>query len=91
MSELCAYDPTRLITGILGGAKGTTRDTFELLHQASSAGARVALFGRKINQAEAPLELVRLKTVACDGAGQSGNRPCVTGRVVLGCINAVVS
>ncbi len=60
MSELCAYDPTRLITGILGGAKGTTRDTFELLHQASSAGARVALFGRKINQAEAPLELVRL-------------------------------
>ncbi len=68
MSELCAYDPTRLITGILGGAKGTTRDTFELLHQASSAGARVALFGRKINQAEAPLELVRLMRQVITGA-----------------------
>jgi hypothetical protein len=60
MRELASYDPQRLIVGILGGAKGTTRDTFELALQAEDAGARVALFGRKINLAEAPLELVRL-------------------------------
>ncbi len=60
MAELAAYDPSRLIVGILGGARGTTRDTFELAGQAERNGARVALFGRKINYAEAPLELVRL-------------------------------
>lgn len=60
MSELSRYDPQNLIVGILGGSKGTTRDTFELIHQAEQAGARVALFGRKINLAEEPLELVRL-------------------------------
>jgi len=60
MSELTAYDPENLIVGILGGAKGTTRDTFELAHQAEQSGARVALFGRKINLSEAPIELVRL-------------------------------
>ncbi len=60
MSELAAYDPENLIVGILGGAKGTTRDTFELAHQAEQSGARVALFGRKINLSEAPVELVRL-------------------------------
>jgi DhnA family fructose-bisphosphate aldolase class Ia len=59
MEELASYDPGRLIVGILGGAKGTTRDTFELLAQAERYGARVALFGRKINTAENPLELVR--------------------------------
>ncbi len=60
MRELAAYDPQNLIVGILGGAKGTTRDTFELALQAEDAGARVALFGRKINLSEAPTELVRL-------------------------------
>jgi len=60
MQELAAYDPTRLVAGILGGAAGTTRDTFELLYQAEQAGARVALFGRKINLAESPVQLVRL-------------------------------
>jgi hypothetical protein len=60
MSDLSAYDPERLIVGILGGASGTTRDTFELALQAEQAGARLALFGRKINLSEAPLELVRL-------------------------------
>jgi DhnA family fructose-bisphosphate aldolase class Ia len=59
MEELAGYDPGRLIVGILGGAKGTTRDTFELIAQAERHGARVALFGRKINLAEMPLELVR--------------------------------
>lgn len=60
MEELASYDPTRLIVGILGGARGTTRDTFELVAQSEAHGARVALFGRKINFAESPLELVRL-------------------------------
>lgn len=60
MEELSRYDPTRLVVGILGGAKGTTRDTFELLARAEAAGARVALFGRKINFAESPLDLVLL-------------------------------
>jgi DhnA family fructose-bisphosphate aldolase class Ia len=60
MEELASYDPSRLIVGILGGAAGTTRDTFELLSQAEKYGARVALFGRKILFAEAPIEIVRL-------------------------------
>ncbi|MEE9336396.1 MAG: hypothetical protein V3U65_20100 [Granulosicoccaceae bacterium] len=60
MHELAQYDPENLIVGILGGAKGTSRDTFELIHQAEQAGARVALFGRKINLAESPLLLVSL-------------------------------
>lgn len=60
MRELADYDPERLIVGILGGSAGTTRDTFELVSQAADAGARVALFGRKINLAESPLTLVRL-------------------------------
>ena len=30
MEELASYDPGHLIVGILGGAAGTTRDTFEL-------------------------------------------------------------
>ncbi len=58
MEELASYDPGHLIVGILGGAKGTTRDTFELLAQAERHGARVALFGRKIHFAEDPLEIV---------------------------------
>ena len=60
MEELAAYDPTRLIVGVLGGAKGTTRDTFELAAQAEKYGARVALFGRKIYFAESALDLVQL-------------------------------
>lgn len=60
MQELTRYDPENLVAGILGGAAGTTRDTFELALQAEQSGARVALFGRKINLAEAPLILVQL-------------------------------
>ncbi|HEX2806342.1 MAG TPA: hypothetical protein VHN80_09245, partial [Kineosporiaceae bacterium] len=59
LSELVEHDPS-LVVGILGGSAGTTRDTFELLHQAESHGARVALFGRKIQRAESQLDLVRL-------------------------------
>jgi hypothetical protein len=60
MEELASYDPGNLVVGILGGAKGTTRDTFELVSQGERHGARVALFGRKINLAEAPVDLVAM-------------------------------
>ena len=59
MAELASHDPS-LVIGVLGGSAGTTRDTFELLAQSERAGARVALFGRKINLAESPLDLVSL-------------------------------
>ena len=53
---------------MLGGGAGTTRDCFELIHQAEKYGARVALFGRKINLAESPLEIVRLMRAVADGS-----------------------
>jgi len=59
LAELIEHDPS-LVVGVLGGVAGTTRDTFELLHRVESHGARVALFGRKIKQAESQLDLVRL-------------------------------
>ncbi len=59
LAELAGHDPS-LVVGVLGGSAGTTRDTFELLHQAEKHGARVALFGRKIQQAESQLDLVAL-------------------------------
>lgn len=67
MQELASYDPENLIVGILGGAKGTTRDTFELVHQAEQAGARVALFGRKINLSESPVLLVSIMRRVIEG------------------------
>ncbi len=57
MEELCAYDP-QLIVGILGGSAGTTYDAFKLIADAQKHGARVALFGRKINNAEEPLAFI---------------------------------
>ncbi len=59
LEELVADDPGRVV-GILGGSAGTTRDCYELLAQAARHGARVALFGRKIQLAESPLDLVAL-------------------------------
>ncbi len=66
MEELASYDPS-VIVGVLGGGAGTTRDCFELLHQAERFGARVALFGRKINLAENPLEMVRFMREVASG------------------------
>ncbi len=66
MEELAAYDPS-LIVGVLGGGAGTTRDTFELLHQAEKYGARLALFGRKINLADSPLDIVRFMREVASG------------------------
>jgi len=66
MEELCCYD-TSIIVGILGGSAGTTHDAFQLLHDAKKHGARVALFGRKINNAEHQLAFVEhLRHVADD-------------------------
>lgn len=59
LTELVEYDPS-IVVGILGGSAGTTRDTFELLHRSQAYGARVALFGRKIQRAESQLDLVGL-------------------------------
>ena len=59
LTELVEHDSS-IVVGILGGSAGTTRDTFELLHRAESHGARVALFGRKIQRAESQLDLVAL-------------------------------
>ena len=58
MEELASYDPGNLVIGILGGCKGTSRDCFELLKQACKYGARVALFGRKVNLSENQLIII---------------------------------
>ncbi|MDO5554067.1 MAG: hypothetical protein Q4G68_09925 [Planctomycetia bacterium] len=51
MEALARYD-SQLVVGILGGSAGTTYDAFKMLHDAKKYGARVALYGRKINSAE---------------------------------------
>ena len=66
LDELASFDPS-LVVGVLGGGAGTTRDCFELIHQAEKYGARVALFGRKINLAESPLDIVHFMRAVADG------------------------
>ena len=66
MEELVRYDP-HLVVGILGGSAGTTLDAFQLIHQAQKYGARVALFGRKINQAENQLAFIEFLRLVTDG------------------------
>jgi hypothetical protein len=66
LEELVSYDP-RLIVGILGGSAGTTLDAFQLIHDAQKHGARVALFGRKINLSEHPLAFIELLRRIVDG------------------------
>ena len=66
MEDLVHYDP-HLVVGILGGAAGTTFDAFKLLSEAMKYGARVALFGRKINNAENQLAFVRFLRWIADG------------------------
>ncbi len=57
LEELVAYDPN-MVVGILGGSAGTTLDAFQLIHDARKHGAKVALFGRKINLSESPLAFI---------------------------------
>lgn len=66
LEELAAYDP-HLIIGILGGGAGTTLDAFQLLHDARKHGARVALYGRKINLSEHPLAFIECLRAIADG------------------------
>ena len=66
MEELVRYDP-HLVVGILGGSAGTTYDAFKLLSEARKYGARVALFGRKINNAENQLAFIRFLRLLADG------------------------
>jgi hypothetical protein len=66
MEELVRYDP-HLVVGILGGSAGTTYDAFKLLAEAKKYGARVALFGRKINNAENQLAFIRFLRLIADG------------------------
>ncbi|HZY85692.1 MAG TPA: hypothetical protein VFE78_12735 [Gemmataceae bacterium] len=65
MEELVRYDP-HLVVGILGGSAGTTYDAFKLLSEAKKYGARVALFGRKINNAENQLAFIRFLRLIAD-------------------------
>src|SRR5881392_3041285 len=66
MEELAQYDPN-LVVGILGGGAGTTCDAFKLIHDAQKYGARVALFGRKINHAEHQLAFIEMLHLITDG------------------------
>ncbi|MFM7137378.1 MAG: hypothetical protein ACKO1M_09980 [Planctomycetota bacterium] len=66
MEQLAAYDRS-LVVGVLGGGAGTTHDAFALLADAKRHGARVALFGRKINAAEHQPAFVRHLRLVADG------------------------
>ena len=66
MEELVRYDP-HLVPGILGGSAGTTYDAFKLLAEARDHGARAALFGRKINNAEHQLTFIQFLRMIADG------------------------
>jgi hypothetical protein len=66
MEELAQYDPN-LVVGILGGSAGTTYDAFKLIHDAQKHGARIALFGRKINHAEHQLAFIEMLRLITDG------------------------
>lgn len=59
LEELVLYDP-HLPIGILGGSAGTTYDAFKMIHDAQKYGARIALFGRKINLSEHPLTFIEM-------------------------------
>ena len=67
LQELTEHDST-LVVGLLGGPSGTTRDTFELLKQGERAGARVALFGKRIQRAESQSDIVRLMRPVIEGS-----------------------
>lgn len=66
MEELAQYD-SQLVVGILGGSAGTTYDAFKLIYDAQKYGARVALFGRKINNAEHQLAFIEMLRFITEG------------------------
>jgi hypothetical protein len=66
LEQLVSYDST-LVVGILGGSSGTTFDAFNMLWDAKKHGARAALFGRKINNAEHQLSFITHLRALADG------------------------
>jgi len=66
LEELRRYD-SQLIVGILGGSAGTTYDAFKMLEEARKYGAKVALYGRKINNAENQFLFIRFLRLIADG------------------------
>ena len=66
LEELASYDSS-VVVGILGGGAGTSRDCLQLIAQVERYGAQVALFGRKINLADDPQEMVRMMRAVADG------------------------
>ena len=66
MEALVRYDST-LVVGILGGSSGTTLDAFQMLYDAKKYGARVALYGRKINNSEHQLTFITYLRAIADG------------------------
>jgi hypothetical protein len=51
----------------LGGSAGTTYDAFKLLAEAKKHGAKAALYGRKINNAEHQLSFIQFLRWIADG------------------------
>lgn len=66
MEKLAAYDRT-LVPGIMGGSSGTTFDAFHMLWEAKKHGAKVALYGRKINHSEHQLTFIQYLRAIADG------------------------
>ena len=66
IEQLVSYDSS-LVVGILGGSAGTTFDAFHMLWEARKYGARAALFGRKINNAEHQLSFIKHLRALADG------------------------
>ncbi len=66
MESLARFD-SKVVVGILGGGAGTTYDAFKMLADAKKYGARVALYGRKINNAEHQTTFIRYLRGIADG------------------------
>jgi hypothetical protein len=66
MEQLAGYD-SHLVVGILGGSSGTTFDAFHQLWEAKKYGARVALYGRMINNSEHQLTFIEHLRGLADG------------------------
>jgi len=66
MEQLVEYDRS-VVVGILGGASGTTLDAFHQLWEAKKYGARVALYGRMINNSEHQLTFIQHLRWLADG------------------------
>jgi len=66
MEEIARYD-RHLVPGILGGGGGTTHDAFKMLADARKYGAKAALYGRKINNAEHQLTFIQHLRRIADG------------------------